>query len=78
MESDINYKKVHITIQLSNEFNKLLSESAKRAKRRKIQEVVLRLEDHLKRFRSISELNQAVLHKQEEALDAPHGHITNP
>lgn len=60
MESDNNYKKVHITIQLSEESNRLLSEAAKRSKRKKIQEVMLRIEDHLNRYQSISELNHAV------------------
>ena len=61
MESDNNYKKVHITIQLSEESNKLLSESATRSKRKKIQEVILRIEDHLHRYQSISELDHVVL-----------------
>lgn len=60
LESDNNYKKVHITIQLSEESNRLLSESAKRSKRKKIQEAMLRIEDHLNKYQSISELNHTV------------------
>lgn len=60
MESNHNYKKVYITILLSEESNRLLSLSAKRSNRKKIQEVTLRLEDHLIKYRSISELNQAI------------------
>lgn len=40
-------------------------------------EAALRLEDHLRRFCSISELNQAVPNKT-EAKDMHHGCITNP
>ena len=60
MESDNNYKNVYITLRLSNDFNKLLSESAKRSKRKKIQEATLRLEHHLNHFVSISEYGQVV------------------
>ena len=74
LESDNDYKEVYITIQLTEESNKLLSESAKRSKRGKIQEVKLRLEDHLSRFRSISELNQTTPH---EVMDADHGRTKN-
>jgi hypothetical protein len=52
------YPKVYISFQLSEEANKLLTESSKRSGRKKIPEAALRLEDHLNRFRSISELNQ--------------------
>lgn len=57
MESDRDYEKVYITIQLSKKANRLLSESCKRSHRKKIQEAKIRLEDHLRQFRSISELN---------------------
>ncbi|HAU1718453.1 TPA: TraY domain-containing protein [Legionella pneumophila] len=80
MESEINnkkYPKVFISFQLSEEANKLLTESCERSGRKKIPEAALRLEDHLKRFRSISELNQTIPH-QPEAMDADHGRITNP
>ncbi|HAT8124904.1 TPA: TraY domain-containing protein [Legionella pneumophila] len=60
LESNNNYKKVFITIQISEESNRFLSESAKRSNRKKVQEAKIRLEDHLNRYRSISELNVAV------------------
>ncbi|WP_236712226.1 TraY domain-containing protein [Legionella pneumophila] len=60
MESNNNYKKVFITIQISEESNRFLSESAKRSNRKKVQEAKIRLEDHINRYRSISELNTAV------------------
>ncbi|KTC76521.1 TraY domain-containing protein [Legionella brunensis] len=59
LESNNNYKKVFITIQISEESNRFLSESAKRSNRKKVQEAKIRLEDHLNRYRSISELNAA-------------------
>lgn len=52
-----NYRKVYIAFQISEEANKLLSESCGRSKRKKMPEAALRLEDHLRRFRSISELD---------------------
>lgn len=54
------YKDVFVTIKLSAEGNKLLTESCKRAHRKKLQEATLRLEDHLMRFRSISEKGNTV------------------
>ncbi|WP_115711848.1 TraY domain-containing protein [Legionella sainthelensi] len=60
LESNNNYRKVHITIQLSQNANRLLSESCGRSNRKKIQEATLRLEDHLKKYRSISELDHAI------------------
>lgn len=63
MESEINnkeYPKVYIAFQLSEEANQLLSESCKRSGRKKIPEACMRLEDHLIRFRSISELNHTI------------------
>ncbi|HAT8623328.1 TPA: TraY domain-containing protein [Legionella pneumophila] len=60
LESNNNYKKVFITIQISEESNRFLSESAKRSNRKKVQEAKIRLEDHINRYRSISELNTAV------------------
>jgi len=77
LESEIkNYPKVYISFQLSEEANKLLSESCTRSGRKKIPEAALRLEDHLRRFRSISELNQTIPH-QPEAMDADHGRTSN-
>lgn len=60
MKSNNNYKKVYITLQLSETSNKLLSISAERSNRKKIQEATLRLEDHLNNYRSISELDHAI------------------
>ncbi|MCW8399501.1 TraY domain-containing protein [Legionella sp. PATHC038] len=60
MKSDNNYKKVYITLQLSEASNEMLSMSSKRSNRKKIQEATLRLEDHLKKYRSISELDHAI------------------
>jgi hypothetical protein len=54
------YPKVYISFQLSEEANQLLTESCKRSGRKKIPEAALRLEDHLRRFRSISELNHTL------------------
>lgn len=54
-EQKESYKPVYITIQLSSEINKLLSESAARSHRKKLQEATIRLDDHLMRFHSISE-----------------------
>ena len=74
MESKINnkqYSKVYISFQLSEEANKLLTESSKRSGRKKIPEAALRLDDHLNRFRSISELNQTTPH-QLEAISFRH------
>ncbi|HHF7349674.1 TPA: TraY domain-containing protein [Legionella feeleii] len=44
-----------LTIRISSEANKLLTEACERSGRKKIPEAKLRLEDHLNRFRSISE-----------------------
>ncbi|WP_419421554.1 TraY domain-containing protein (plasmid) [Legionella sp. D16C41] len=63
-----DYKDVFITIKISSEGNKLLTESCKRSKRKKIQEATLRLEDHLSKYRSISELNQTVLNSNIEEV----------
>lgn len=56
-DNDYMKKKVHITLLLSTESNRLLTESASRSNRKKIPEATLRLEDHLKRYRSISEID---------------------
>ncbi|MCW8445712.1 TraY domain-containing protein [Fluoribacter gormanii] len=79
MDSEINYKRyprVYISFQLSEEANKLLTESCMRSGRKKIPEAALRLEDHLIRYRSISELNQTIPN-QPEAMDADHGSTSN-
>ena len=67
MELNTNYKKVYISFQLSEKVNQLLSESAGRCNRKKVQEAKLRLEDHLNTVRSISELNHTLLLNSEEA-----------
>lgn len=54
------YRDVFVTIKLSAEVNKILTESSTRAHRKKLQEARLRLEDHLMRFRSISEKGSTV------------------
>lgn len=61
-----NYKDVFVTIKLSAEGNKLLTESCKRAYRKKLQEAALRLEDHLMRFRVISEKGETVPNKNKD------------
>lgn len=60
MEFNNDFKIVYISFQLSAESNRLLTEAARRSNRKKVQEAKLRLEDHLKRFRSISEIDFAV------------------
>ncbi len=60
MESKPYYRKVYVTLNLSEQSNQFLTESAKRSNRKKVQEAKLRLEDHLNRFRSISELDVAM------------------
>ncbi|MBA2650366.1 MAG: TraY domain-containing protein [Legionella sp.] len=75
-DNNTKYPKVYISFQLSEEANKLLTESSKRSGRKKIPEASLRLEDHLRSFRSISELNQTVLNTL-NAVDADHDNIKN-
>lgn len=60
MKLNHDYKTVYITLKLSEISNQLLSESCKRSNRKKVQEAKIRLEDHLRRFRSISELDFTV------------------
>lgn len=67
VKSDTNYPSVFVTVQINGEANRLLSESCKRSNRKKIQEATLRLEDHLKRFRSISEIDH-VVHQTEPCV----------
>lgn len=71
LESNNDYKKVFITIQISEESNRFLSESAKRSNRKKVQEAKIRLEDHLRRFRSISELDFIV--ENQNIVEVNHG-----
>ena len=63
LNTNNNYKSVFVTIKLSAEGNRLLSESCERSMRKKLQEATLRLEDHLLRFRSISEKGQTAYEK---------------
>lgn len=60
MSQDNQFSSVYITIRLSAESNRNISIAAQRSGRNKIQEARLRLEDHLKRYRSISELDYVV------------------
>jgi hypothetical protein len=57
------YRDVYITIRLSADVNKILTESSARSHRKKLQEARLRLEDHLVRFHSISERGSTVSDK---------------
>lgn len=68
------FKKVYVCFQLSEEGNQLLSEACQRSGRKKIPEAALRLEDHLRRFRSISELNHTI---PNENTDVPHDDDTH-
>lgn len=61
-----NYKDVFVTIKLSAESNKTLTESSMRSHRKKLQEAKLRLEDHLMRFGSISEKGKANMKDNED------------
>lgn len=49
-----DFKGAKITIGLSPEMNRLLSQSSARSKRTKVKESILRLEDHLKNFPDIA------------------------
>ena len=57
--TETNYKKVFIAFQLSERANRLLSESAKRSNRRKLQEAAMRLEDHLNQVFAISHVDMS-------------------
>lgn len=63
------YKSVYITLNLSAFANRKLSESSKRSHRKKLQEAKLRLEDHLHRFRSISEINHTISQNLKEEVN---------
>lgn len=67
------YPKVYISFQLTEEANQLLTESCLRSGRKKIPEASMRLEDHLRRYRSISELNHTIPNSTEEC----HGRFKN-
>ena len=57
-------------VLLAKNVNSLLSESCRRSKRKKVQEAALRIEDHLRRFRSISELNCTISNDSSHELEA--------
>ncbi|MDR5020240.1 TraY domain-containing protein [Yersinia rochesterensis] len=50
----LEFQSAKITIGMSPEMNRLLSQSAARSKRTKVKESILRLEDHLKNFPDIA------------------------
>lgn len=58
MKSELKYTHElrHVTVRMKPEFNVLLEDSAYRTERAKRREAELRLEDHLRRFSSITEL----------------------
>lgn len=60
LEPELEYESVFISFQLSARGNKLITESATRSGRTKKKEALLRLEDHLRRYRSISEISKAI------------------
>lgn len=51
---DIEYKAVGLSLEITPEMNRLLSQAAARAKRTKVMEALLRLEDHLFNFPDIA------------------------
>ncbi|EPE7785844.1 TraY domain-containing protein [Yersinia enterocolitica] len=51
---DIEYKAVGLSLEITPEMNRLLSQAAVRAKRTKVMEALLRLEDHLFNFPDIA------------------------
>ncbi|MGL4927205.1 MAG: TraY domain-containing protein [Plesiomonas shigelloides] len=54
--SDDDFTDVTITLRIDAETNRLLTQSAKRSKRTKRTEAEFRLTDHVKRWKSISEI----------------------
>lgn len=54
------YESVQIAFELSADANRLISESSKRSGRTKRKEAQIRLEDHLKKYSSISEISRAI------------------
>lgn len=57
--SEEEYRDITITLRLDSETNKLLTESAQRSNRTKRTEAELRFADHVRRFRTISEIGDA-------------------
>lgn len=58
MNFDKNEDGVWVTVKLSSEASELLSQACFKAARAKKREVKLRLEDHLQRFASITEIGK--------------------
>ena len=52
--SEEKFKKVGLTVDISPDVNRLLTQAALRSKRTKTQEALVRLEDHLKNFPDIA------------------------
>jgi hypothetical protein len=50
----LEFTSAKITLDMSPEMNRLLSQSSARSKRTKVKEAMLRLEDHLKNFPDIA------------------------
>lgn len=58
-------KTTHVTIKISGKANRLLNAAVTRSGRRKTQEARVRLEDHLIRYQSVSEINNATKFEEE-------------
>jgi hypothetical protein len=65
-------KDTSILLVYTEETNKFLTESCMKSGKKKIPESAICLEDHLKRFHSISELNQTIPNHP-ETMEADHG-----
>lgn len=63
MKQDVrgySYNSVQISMQITADANKLLTQAAQRSGRSKTQEAKLRLHDHLEKYQSISEMHKTV------------------
>ena len=49
-----DFKQVGMTIEIPADVNRLLTQASERSRRSKTQEVIVRLEDHLKNFPDIA------------------------
>lgn len=56
-------KKTYVTVCISAKANKLLNEATERSGRKKTQEARIRIEDHLSRYQSVSEVSNATKFK---------------
>ncbi len=63
MKRDQN-QETWISFILDAETNKLLTDSAERSNRQKRREALIRLKDHLRQFRSISEVGHGLPHEK--------------